>query len=59
MLYFYETIEEAEHALNAAALDVIADFGEEKLEEGWWDIVNSIAALCSPQVAIKLRTRHL
>lgn len=57
--YVYTTYEEAAEALGTAELDVKGDLGEEALEAGYADIVNSIASMCSPEVAAELRRRKL
>jgi hypothetical protein len=57
--YTYSTIEQAQEALDTAALDVAADFGEEMVEAAWPDLVESIAADCAPDVAAELRRRSL
>lgn len=54
----YETIEQAQEALNAAALDVAADRGEDAVEAAWTDIVSAIAALCTSEVARELAQRE-
>lgn len=55
----YTTIEEAEMALRTAELDCAADFGEEKVEEAYADLVHSIAACCPDPIAAELIRRKL
>jgi len=55
----YETIEEAQHALETAAHDVRADMGENALEAGWGDLVRTIGDCCPSAVALELERRNL
>lgn len=57
--YLYPTIEEAMTGLGTMSQDVIADFGEEGLEAGWYDIVHACADHCPPEVAEELVRRNL
>lgn len=54
----YTTIEEAQKALRDAEHDVMMDFGEEAVEAGFSDLVDSIAIDCTPAVAAELRRRE-
>jgi hypothetical protein len=55
----YNTYEEAQQALRDAELDVVADFGESKLESAWPDIVRSIASMCPKEIGDELIRRNL
>lgn len=55
----YDTWEDAQAALETAQHDVAADFGEEAVDAGWSDIVNSVAMDCTPEVAQELRRTNL
>lgn len=54
----YTTIDGARQALDTAALDCAADFGEEAVEQAWRDLVHAIAADCSPEVSRELLYRN-
>lgn len=54
----HTTYAEAEQALTEALLDVEGDFGAEAAEAGRSDIVRSIAADASPEVAAELLRRN-
>ena len=58
-LYLYTTLGEAQEALAAAFADVRGDMGDQAAEEGWYDIVQSVAGFCSPAVASELRRINL
>ena len=51
----YKTYDEARTALDQAESDVIADMGEDAVDECWFDIVESVAQFCTPGVAGELR----
>ena len=55
----YTTIEEAEMALRTAEMDCAADFGEEKVEEAYGDLVHAIADCCPADIAAELIRRKL
>ena len=59
MPYTYTTIDAAEAALKTAEADVLADMGEDAVEAGWYDIVQSVAFECTPEVARELRRTRL
>jgi hypothetical protein len=54
----YQTIEEAEQALQEAAEDVAADQGEEMVEQGWSEIVHAVADLCGKDARVELLRRN-
>lgn len=54
----YDTIEKATEALQTAVQDTAADFGEEAVEQGYFDIVRSIAACCTTEVKNELLQRE-
>ena len=51
----YTTWDEAQEALTAAERDVVADMGEDAVEECYHDIVDSVAQFCAPDVRAELR----
>lgn len=56
----YDTYEQAAQALEIAEQDVIADHGEEALEQAYSDIVRgAIVPLCTPEIAAELIRRKL
>jgi len=55
----YPTIEEAQQALETAAMDTRADHGEAGVEEAWHDLVYAIADGAPPKVAQELIRRNL
>ena len=54
----WNTIAEAERAVNECAMDVEADHGKAGVEEGWGDIVRVVAENCVPVVRKELFRRH-
>jgi len=52
-------IDEAMMTLREVELDVRADFGEDGLEAGYADVVNSVADRCDERTAAELRRRTL
>jgi hypothetical protein len=50
-----DSIEKAMEHVKAAEHDVMMDFGEEAVEEGYSDLVESVAADCTPEIAKELR----
>lgn len=50
-----DNIEKATKMVRDAEHDVMMDFGEEAVEEGYSDLVESVAADCTPEVAKELR----
>jgi hypothetical protein len=54
----YSTIEEARMALQTAEMDTEADHGPEAVEAGYFDLVRSIATMCTPEVAAELLRRE-
>ena len=53
----YDTIEKAFAALELAEEDVRADMGEDAVEAGYADIVESVAWDCTPKVRAELMRR--
>lgn len=51
----YTTLAEAREALEAAERDIAADGGEDAVEAAYYDLVQSVAAMCAPAVARELR----
>ena len=54
----YGTIEEATQALREAEMDCAADMGDEAVEQGWADLVHSVASCCPADVAAELLRRQ-
>jgi hypothetical protein len=48
-------IEDAMKNVKDAEHDVMMDFGEEAVEEGYHDLIESVAADCTPKIAKELR----
>jgi len=59
MFWMYPTIEEAQQALETAAMDTAADLGEPAVEAAWHDLVYAIADGAPPAVAQELIRRNL
>lgn len=53
----YTTIEQAFAALESAEADVAGDMGEDAVEAGYADIVESVAWWCTPEVRRELMRR--
>lgn len=53
----YDTIEKAFAALESAEEDVRGDMGDDAVEAGYADIVESIAFDCTPEVRAELMRR--
>lgn len=54
MDYEYDTWEKAQQALLDAESDCRADFGDEGVEAGYADLVDSVSHWCSPEVRREL-----
>lgn len=50
-----DNLGDALRELRAAEHDVMMDFGEDAVEEGYSDIIESIAFDCTPEVAKELK----